>query len=128
MTEPNADIFVDVERLADTANNTLGFQGDGHGVIHFLRHQQSLLNQVKGEAPVELRGGFGLTGGHQAALAAFGWKLNELLEEFDKHNEQLCVFLEALREKMLQSAQAYQETESNNAQMLHSIRQKLDPR
>lgn len=126
MTEPNADLIVDPDQLRTYATVTLGYDGDGQGVIDFLRRRQDVLRTFEANAEENLKGGFGKTGGYQKSLAAFGGKFSELLREFDKEHEKLCVFLETLREKMLQSAQAYQEVEGQNVQKFSSIRQRLD--
>jgi hypothetical protein len=65
VTEPNADLVVDPVLLRECATGSLGYAGDGKGVIHFLRHRQDVLRGFGAEAEDNLKGGLGKTGGRE---------------------------------------------------------------
>jgi len=123
------DLVVDMPELRRFGTSVLGGNGfgDGGGVIDYLQQGHSLLRDVAIEAEQGvLQGGWGKTGQFQEGLLRFAHEFALKMTDFVNEEGEFIAFLDGLRDRMLQSADAYEGAEAQNVQSLTAIAKKLN--
>ncbi|MGW5719172.1 hypothetical protein ACWEVP_23590 [Amycolatopsis sp. NPDC003865] len=121
------DLVVDMPELRRFGTVVLGGNGAGGGVIDYLRQGHSLLRDVAIEAEQGvLQGGWGKTGQFQENLLRFAHEFALKMTDFVNEEGEFIQFLSGLRDRMLQSADAYEGAEAQNVQSLNAIADKLN--
>ncbi|HET6707930.1 hypothetical protein [Amycolatopsis sp.] len=121
---------MDMPELRRFGTSVLGGDGhgDGGGVIDYLQAGHSLLRDIATEAEQGvLQGGWGKTGQFQEGLLRFAHEFALKLTDFVDEEGEFIQFLNGLRDRMLQSADAYEGAEAQNVQALNAIAKKLNP-
>ncbi|WP_410614016.1 hypothetical protein [Amycolatopsis sp. lyj-109] len=121
---------MDIPELRRFGTSVLGGDGlgDGGGVIDYLHAGHRLLRDVATEAEQGvLQGGWGKTGQFQEGLLRFAHEFALKVTDFVDEEGEFIQFLNGLRDRMLQSADAYEGTEAQNVQALNAIAKKLNP-
>ena len=97
-------------------------------MIDYLQQGHSLLRDlaVESEQGV-LQGGWGKTGQFQENLLRFVHEFALKLTDFVDEEGEFIAFLNGLRDRMLESADAYDRAEAQNVQTLGSIAKTLNP-
>ncbi|MEV6647875.1 hypothetical protein [Amycolatopsis sp. NPDC051371] len=124
------DLVVDMPELRRFGTGVLGGDGlgDGGGVIDYLQVQHSLLRDIAVESEQgALKGGWGKTGQFQEGLLRFAHEFALKMTDFVNEEGEFVEFLSGLRDRMLQSAQAYEGAEAQNVQTFDSIAKTLNP-
>ncbi|MGW3961502.1 hypothetical protein ACWED2_16885 [Amycolatopsis sp. NPDC005003] len=124
------DLVVDMPELRRFGTSVLGGAGlgDGGGVIDHLQEGHGRLRDIAIEAEQGvLQGGWGKTGQFQEGLLRFAHEFALKLTDFVNEEGEFIQFLNGLRDRMLQSAEAYEGAEAQNVQTLNAIAKKLNP-
>jgi hypothetical protein len=122
------DLVVDMPELRRFATSVLGGEGQGGGVIDYLQEGHSHLRGFAIESEQgALQGGWGKTGQFQESLLRFAHEFGLKMTDFVNEEGEFIAFLNGLRDRMLQSAQAYEGAEAQNVQTLGSIAKTLNP-
>ena len=124
------NLVVDMPELRRFGASVLGGDGlgDGGGVIDYLQAGHSLLRDVAVETEQGvLQGGWGKTGEFQEGLLRFAHEFALKMTDFVNEEGEFLQFLNGLRDRMLQSADAYEGAEAQNVQTLNAIAKKLNP-